>query len=78
MKELTKRIVDQMNYEQLKTLQDCVESGMKHWGDLANQNIDEFLEESQSFQETELTVEDVMRYTLVDWRMNGEVLEDIN
>jgi len=70
MKELTKKIVDQLNDEQYKTLQDCVKSGIEHWGDLANQNIDEFLQESQEYQETELTVEDVMSYTKVDWRMN--------
>jgi len=70
MKELTKKIVDQLNDEQYKTLQECVKSGIEHWGDLANQNIDEFLQESQEFQETELTVEDVMSYTKVDWRMN--------
>ena len=70
MKELTKKIVDQLNDEQYKTLQECVKSGIEHWGDLANQNIDEFLQESQEYQETELTVEDVMSYTKVDWRMN--------
>ena len=74
MKELTKKIVDQLNDEQYKTLQDCVKSGIEHWGDLANQNIDEFLQESQEYQETELSVEDVMSYTKVDWRMN-ECLE---
>lgn len=78
MKELTKKIIDQLTEGQLKTLYECVESGIYHWGDLASQNIDEFLQESQSYQETELTEEDVMRYTLVDWRMNGEEMEEIN
>ena len=76
MKELTKKIVDQLTEEQLKTLQECVESGIEHWGDLASQNIDEFLQESQGYQETELTLEDVMSYTKVDWRMNEGLKED--
>ena len=71
MKELIKKIVIQLTEEQLKTVQKNIDSDKEIWGDYANLNIDEFIEDCQEFHDTkEITVEDVMKFAQIDWRMN--------
>lgn len=81
MKELTKRIVNQISMEQLEAVQEFMKLDQARFGDAAAQNIDELVEEVQeiySKNETEMTADDLIRFTKTDWRINEGSKEDNN
>ena len=73
MKNLSRKIVNQMTIEQLEKVQEFMKLDQARFGDAAAQNIDELVEECQELyhiDETEMTAEDVIRFTQIDWSVN--------